>query len=156
MIMTARPIAALLLLFMPAFASAVDAKVPAGFAGVQADGYAVVSVNVAQLWDAKELKPFRAGLAKIESELTEGFESEYGLKLDAVERVTYYWSGFTKEDRRPEPFRIVTARKPFDRAKLVEALGAHTAEEVAAYNKEVGPWLVRVAGKNGLFPDSCG
>ena len=149
MISTARPIVALLVLLAPTFATAAEGKETAGFAGVQADGYAIVTVNVAQLWDAEELKPVHAGLAKIKSDLTKGFEHQYGLKIEEVERITYYWSSFTEDDRRPEPFRIVTARKPFDRSKLVKAMGAQPAEDIA--DKEVAPWVARLAGKNVFF-----
>ena len=139
----------LVLALAPAAGFAADPRAPAGFPGVQADGAAMVSVNVAQLWDAPALKPLHVGLAKIQGKWTKGFEDEYGLKVEEVERVTYYWSGYMEEERRPEAFRIVTARKPFDRAKLVKAHGAVPAEEIT--NKEIAPWVARLAGKNIFF-----
>ena len=61
----------LILILAPASIFADDKKPSVGFAGVQADGYAVVSVNVAQIWDAKELKPLHAGLSNHEPPWTQ-------------------------------------------------------------------------------------
>ena len=83
------------------------------FPGIQADGFAVVTVDVAQLWDAKESKPLHVGLAKIKARLTRDIEAEFGLKIEEIERVTYYWSAIADPDRKPSPFRFETARKPF-------------------------------------------
>ena len=121
-------LAAVTLLLIPASSLAAEKTFPVGFAGVQADGFAIISVNVAQLWDEPVLKPMRDGLVKIQKPLKD-LEKQSGMKNDELERVTVYWPMDSFKDHIPQPYVIYTARKPFDRAEVVKKLGAKPVED---------------------------
>ncbi len=131
-------------------AYADDKKIPAGLEGVQADGFAMVTINVAQLWDFAEFKPLREALA-IKNPLTAKLEESIGFKLGELERVTFYWPGISPEKRDVVPFNIFTTRKPYDRAKIVKSLNAKTAGELT--DKLLAGEVAEIAGKNVYFAD---
>ena len=130
--------------------AAADPKAPAGFAGVQADGFAVVSVNVAQLWDEPLLKPMRDSLPKMRNPFTKEIETGTGLKMEQIERATFYWPECPDLMRGDgEPFKILTTRKPYDRAAVIKALKLQTAEELG--DTPEGIQAAGLAGKNVYF-----
>ncbi len=126
-----------ILLLIPASNFAAEKTFPAGFAGVQGDGFAMISVNVAQLWDEPVLKPLRDGLLKIQKPLKE-LEKHSGMKNEELERITLYWPMDSFNDHISKPFAIYTARRPFDRAEVAKKLGA----------EPVGDMWPGVSGKN--------
>ena len=130
-------LAAVILLLFPASSFAAEKAFPVGFAGVQADGFAVLSVNVAQLWDEPALKSLRDGIAKLHAPLKD-LEKHCGIKLEELERVTLYCPMGSFIDHISQPCVIYTARKPFDRAAAVKKLGA----------EPVGDSWPGVSGKN--------
>ena len=138
-----------LLLSSPAVAGAADKSMP-GFAGVQANGFAVTSVNVAQLWDEPLLKPLREALPKTRKPFTKEIESGSGLKIDQIERATLYWPECPDlRNGDGEPFKIVTTRKPYDRAAVIKTLKLKTAEELGDTPEDKR--AAGLAGKNVYF-----
>ncbi len=116
-------LAAVILSLVPAVSFAAEKEFTPGFAGVQADGFAVISVNVAQLWDEPALNSLRDGILKTQTSLKE-LEKHSGIKLDALERVTFYWPIKSFKDALSEPYVLYTARKPLDRTEIVKRVGA--------------------------------
>jgi hypothetical protein len=143
--------ALLMLLVFPMSAFADDKKSPVGLEGVQADGFAIISVNVAQLWGAEALKPLRDALLKTEQPMMESLEKASGLKIGEIERITLYWPAVTGKERSMEPFVFFVARKPLDRAKVIKTLSAKTAEELAKGPN--GQAWEGLSGKNIVFRD---
>ncbi len=133
------------LLLVPAPAFAADDK---AFPGVQADGFAIVSINVAQLWDEESVKPFREALGKLQGPIKADLEKYSGMPIGDLARATLYWPVSPDDKHGAEPFMIFTARKPFERASIVKTLKAITSEEAA---KEFGPEIEGIGGKNIYF-----
>ena len=136
-----------LLLLAPMTASAAETK---GFAGVQADGFGIITVNVAQLWDEPLLKPMREALVKTKNAFTKEIELGSGLTMDQIERATIYWPEYPNFERGQfEPFRIVTTRKPYDRAALIKKLQLKSAEELG--DSPEGMQAGELSGKSVYF-----
>ena len=143
---------ALIFFVLTPTASCADEKKPAvGLEAIQADGFAMVSVNFAQLWDGEVLKPLREALAKLPAPAISDLETICGLKNADIERLTLYWPKLASARHLEEPYKFVTARKAFDRAKVVKALKAKTAAELE--DKQLGEDVSRIAGKNVVFVD---
>jgi Protein of unknown function (DUF1559) len=145
-------VAPLLLIVAPVGLVAADKQPPVGFAGVQADGFGIVTVNVAQIWDLPASKPLREALSKLKDPLKSEFEKFSGLKLEEIERVTLYWPTYFKagvQNRQAEPFKIVVLRKPFERAAMLKALKAKTSTELN--DGEFEQRVTRIIGKNVVF-----
>ncbi len=134
-----------ILLLAPAPAFADEAKAPPG---VQADGFAIITIEVAQLWDTPGLKPFREALGKLKDPLKNDLEKFSGMKIEEIERATLYWPTAPGQESGAEPYMIFAGRKPLDREKIIETLEAITSEQAA---KELGAEIVTIAGKNVYF-----
>lgn len=100
--------------------AAQPAKKAPGTELVPVEGYAVLSVNVAKLHDAAAAKPIRDALEKGDKALLKRIESDYGLTLDQVDRLTFFWPepGYTPGPETAAVF--VTTRKPIDKANLLK------------------------------------
>ncbi len=145
-----RWLALILFVLTPTASLADDNKPPVGLEAIQGDGFAMVTVNFAQLWDAEVLKPLREALAKLPAPAISDLETICGLKNSDIERLTLYWPKFTSTRQLSEPYKFVTARKAIDRAKVVKALNAKTAAEL---EDKLGEDVARIAGKNVVFVD---
>ncbi len=144
----------LILVFAPVGLFAADRQPPVGFAGVQADGFGMLSVNVAQIWDLPASKPLREALSKLKEPLKSEFENYCDLKLEQIERVTLYWPTYFKaglQNRQTEPFKIIVLRKPYERAAVVKDLKAKSATELN--DEQFEQRVTRIIGKNVVFID---
>ena len=145
-----RWLALVLLVLAPTASLADDNKPPVGLEAIQADGFAMATVNFAQLWDAEVLKPLREALVKLPAPAISDLETICGLKNSDIERLTLYWPKLSSRSHLEAPYKFVTARKAFDRAKVVKALKAKTAAEL---EEKLGEDVARIAGKNVVFVD---
>jgi hypothetical protein len=109
-------------------------KVPAGVELVPSEGFAVLSINAAKLHDAEALKPVRDALEKGDKAMLKRIEEDYGLTLDQLDRVTFYWAEPTYAAGFEGAAAFVTTRKPIDKAKLLKV------------------WKGSVEPKNGFGP----
>ena len=110
---------------MPALASAAEPKRAAGTETIPASGFLVVSVNVAQLWDAESLIGVRKGLSDAKHPLLKTFKKETGFDLADLERVTVSVPTFVFGPREsPMPIFLLTARKAVDLPKLLKEIKA--------------------------------
>lgn len=100
-------------------------KVPAGLDVVPADGFAFVSVNVAEVWDTAGLKGVREAIFAL-GRNDAAFEKATGASLAELDRATFLWPLFPTRPRGEAPIIVVTTRKPFDQAKVLKALEAET------------------------------
>lgn len=100
--------------------AAQPAKKAPGTELVPVEGYAVLSVNVAKVHDAGAAKPIRDALEKGDKALLKRIESDYGLTLDQVDRLTFFWPepGYTPGPETAAVF--VTTRKPIDKEKFLK------------------------------------
>jgi hypothetical protein len=98
---------------------------PPDLARVPADGMLFVSLRFGDLWQGERAKQARRRLPREVQEIERDFERAHGLKLDDVERFTVAQSDL----RSPEPLLIVSTTRPFDRAKVLAALGRNVKEE---------------------------
>lgn len=136
------------LILLASLGTAAAAEPKPNLPGVQADGFAFATVNVAQLWDSDILKPAKAGLMKLGSQFDGDIEKDTGFKLEAISRITLYWPEPIDPKKSLRPFSIVTARKPFERAQQAKAMKAISSEEAL---KEFGKEIEGVTGKNVYF-----
>jgi hypothetical protein len=95
-------------------------KVPAAVELVPTDGFAVLSVNAGKLHDAEALKPVRDALEKGDKAMLKRIEEDYGLSLDQLDRVTFYWPEPSYAAGFEGAAAFVTTRKPIDKAKLLK------------------------------------
>ena len=110
---------------MPAFTAAAEPKRAAGTETIPATGFFVVSVNVAQLWDAESLGGFRRGLSDGKNPLLKSLKKETGFDLVDLERVTVSVPTFVFWPREsPTPIVFLTARKAIDLPKLMKEIKA--------------------------------
>jgi hypothetical protein len=108
-----------LLLAISAPASAAEA-LPPELNLIPRDAGMFVSFRVGDLWEDARLKPLRDFLAKDGSVLRE-FEKENGFKPEDVERVTLLIAGFDSRRGPGDPWIVVTFKKDYDLAKLLDA-----------------------------------
>jgi len=144
-------LALVLLVLAPTAVFADEKKTPVGLEAIQADGFAMATVNFAQLWEADALKPLREALVKLPAPANSGLETICGLKNAEIERLTVYWPKLAAKGQLREPFKFVTARKAIDRDKVVTAIKAKTAAEHE--DQKFGEYVGRIAGKNVVFVD---
>jgi len=116
--------------------------------GVQADGFALISIHVAQLWDEPSVKPFREALGKLQGPIKADLEKFSGMPIGDLERATLYWPAAPDEQQGIDPYMIFTARKPFERAAIIKTLNAITWEQA---QKEYGNDVEGITGKNIYF-----
>ncbi len=110
---------------LPAFASAAEPKRAAGTETIPATGFFVVSVNVAQLWDAESLAGVRKGISDAKHPLLRSLKKETGFDLADLERVTVSVPTFAIGPREsPMPIVFLTARKAVDFPKLIKEIKA--------------------------------
>ena len=121
-------------LALPAFATAAEPKRAPGTETIPADGFGLLSVNVAALWDNPELAGVRKVLLDSKNEIAAKFKKEIGFDLAEIERftVSVAASPFDRGEESP-PVVYITARKALDAPKFAKGLGA---VPVADYRKE--------------------
>jgi hypothetical protein len=107
---------------------AVAAPLPPDLAWVSPSAAGVLSVRVADLWDHPALKANRVQLLEAVPDLVPGFEKQFGVKPAEVERLTLVLPRLP-ERGGPEPLVYLRTAKPYDRAKVVAALGSAAREE---------------------------
>ena len=100
--------------------AAEPAKRGGGVDLVPAEGFAVLSINAARLHDAEAAKPIRDALAKGDRALLKRVEADYGVPLDQLDRVTFYWPAADYGDPSSTAVAFVTTRKPLDKGKLIK------------------------------------
>ncbi len=87
-----------------------------------------VSVRVADLWNDTRLKPLRDFLVE-EGRMLRELESETGFRPDDVERVSVVCANFHPRMGVPEPLIVVTLKKPYDLATLLDKWRGMSEEE---------------------------
>jgi Protein of unknown function (DUF1559) len=92
---------------------------------VPRDAGLFVSIRVSDLWNDAGLKPLRDFLVE-EGSLLRDFEKETGFRPDDVERVSLICANFHPRHIVPEPLIVVTFKKPYDLAKLLDTWGGMT------------------------------
>ena len=111
----------------PTAAGENKASLPAANVGpVPAEGFAVLSVNVAKLHDADAGKPLRAAVEKGDKAMLRRIEADFGIALADVDRVTFLWPAPNYNLLEGAAATFVTTRKPFDKAKLFKTWRATT------------------------------
>ena len=134
------------LLLVPVCATAAEPKRAAGTETIPATGFLVLSVNVAQLWDAEQLAGLRKGLQDGKNPFVKDLKGEVGLDLADIERVTVTMPTFPFEGgNRSLPILYVTARKSLEVPKLMKGIDAVT---VAEFRKEKPNFPEELDGKN--------
>jgi len=110
--------AALLPAAQPPLGGPAPAPPPKALAAVPRDGFVVVSVNVAQLWDDAGLKAVQDWFVAQKEPTIEGL---VGVSAADLERVTVYLPA-PGIDRDPGPVVLVTTRRPYNEARVVKNL----------------------------------
>jgi len=133
-------------LLLPAHAAAADPKRAAGTETIPADGFAFLSVNVAQLYDAEGLAAVRKALQDNKNSMIKDLKKDFGFDLAEIERFTVSMSALSFFDREEgSPILYITARKAIDVAAVMKGLGAKPIDE---YRKTQPDFPVEIAGKN--------
>ena len=125
-----RPFAALFaayLLAVPAAAQAPPAALPPELNLVPRDGFLFVSARVGDLWNSDLVRAARIFVPAREMQPLTDFEKALGLTLADFERGTLILPSIDLSENGPVV--VLTATKPYDRAKVVQALAAGGAEE---------------------------
>jgi prepilin-type processing-associated H-X9-DG protein len=102
-----------------------QAELPADLARVPADATALMSIHLGAVWNSDWAREVRAKLADDLKDAQGEFERHFGLPLDQVNRLTLV----IMDVRGPEPLAFVSTSKPYDRAKVLAALGPTPKEE---------------------------
>ncbi|HYH63342.1 MAG TPA: DUF1559 domain-containing protein [Urbifossiella sp.] len=110
--------AALLPAAQPPPGGPAPAPPPKALAAVPREGYFMVSVNVAQLWDDPALKVAQDWFSAQKEPTT---ESMVGVAPAELERVTVYVPA-PGHDRGTDPIVLVTTRQPYNEARVVKNL----------------------------------
>jgi hypothetical protein len=114
---------------------------------IPANAFAVVSIDVAKLWDHKAFGPVREARGKLEFAWM--MESLIGVAPAQLERVTAFWvnspGGAAKEPAGP--FLLVTGRKPLDQKKVAGLLTRRGSPDLP---KPADPRVLAAPG--GEFP----
>lgn len=108
---------------------------------VPADGFLVVTVNVARLWDNPAARPLRDWVA---AQKPEFLEPLLGVAPADLDRVTLYLPAVTAQGP-PAAVLALSTRRPYDPARVRERLGAGTPVDGIYPVREPMPWL--------MFPD---
>ena len=133
-------------LLLPAFAAAAEPTRAAGAETIPADGFAVLSANVAQLWDAPELAGLRKALLDGKHPILLDMKKEVGFAPGEIERVTVSLPAFPLlQGVEGAPILYITARKAIDVAAFMKGLEAKSVDE---YRKASADLPEEIAGKN--------
>ena len=133
-------------LLLPICATAAEPKRVAGTETIPATGFFVLSVNVAQLWDAEQLAGLRKGLQDGKNPFVKDLKGEVGLDLADVDRVTVTMPRFPFEGgNRSLPILYITARKALEVPKIMKGISAVAAAE---FRKEKPNFPEELDGKN--------
>ncbi|HWG41818.1 MAG TPA: DUF1559 domain-containing protein [Gemmataceae bacterium] len=113
---------------LPAREEAKPAALPSDLAKVPSDGFFLLSVRIADLWDSELAKPVHQKLAKDLKEGGREFEKRFGLPLEHVERLTIV---IVDPPTSPsEPLFVVRTTKPHSPDKVLkQADGGKKAKE---------------------------
>src|SRR5206468_13105346 len=94
----------------------------AAFAAIPGNAFAVVSLDVAKLWDHRAFEPVREARGKLEFAWM--MESLIGLTAADLDRVTMFWAPPAAGSKEPSgPYLLVSARKPIDTKKVAALTG---------------------------------
>lgn len=132
-------------------APAKAAPLPPELNLVPRDAALFVSIRVSDLWNESRLKPLRDFLVE-EGRLLRDFENETGFRPDDVERVSIVCATFHPRQVLSEPLIVVTFKKPYDLAKLLDSLGGMTEAEYRRFIRERGGPGGRFGGGFGPPP----
>ena len=136
----------LLLMFAPALACAAEPKRAVGTETLPATGFAVVSVHVAQLWDANALAGLRKTLDDGMNPLVKDMKGETGLGLAEIERFTVSMPLLPVDGKGGSfPILYVTARKALDVPTIMKGI---KAVSVAEFRKKKPDFPEAIAGTN--------
>jgi hypothetical protein len=127
---------------LPPAAAQPSKLTPAGMELVPTEGFAVVTVNVAKLYDSDATKPLRTAFEKGDRAFLKRIETDTGFSPEQVDRVTAYLPTATFP-LTESPLLFLTLRKPFDKAKLLQTLNATTDPPVHHNHEEI---MVGIAG----------
>jgi hypothetical protein len=100
-------------------------ELPADLAQVPSDATAVMSVRLSSVWNSEWAKEVRQRLAKDLKDAEQEFTHTFGVTLDQVDRLTVV----SLDIRAAEPLLFLATSKPYDRAKVLAALGSDVKEE---------------------------
>lgn len=137
--------------------AALAQPVKSPLAPVPTDSFLFVTVNVGKLWDNPDFKPLRDWFAAQKVGPT---DEMFGLPAESIDRVTLFLPALNLPTY---PLTLVTTKKPYSAAKLMEALGTRqTARigiappcEVAAIDSPTVKFVVLVDARTLLFvPDA--
>jgi hypothetical protein len=110
-------------------------ELPPDLQRISADAGGFVSVRVADLWDSDLVKPSREKMGDELTRAEQQFRAGFGVSLSDIDRVTLVLVT-PLPDAREEPLTVVVTRKPYDRDKILGALGKaeeQTVEEQTLY-----------------------
>jgi len=93
---------------------------------IPADSVAFVHVRFAELWDSPRAKAVATFIAGSEPRMMKTFEREFGVPLAQIDRLTLLLPDVEADLREPGVVIRITTRQPYDRAKLVAAMGLQT------------------------------
>ncbi|MCU0702955.1 MAG: DUF1559 domain-containing protein [Fimbriiglobus sp.] len=88
---------------------------------VPVEGLAVLSVNAAKLFDGDALQPLREALLKGDKDVLKRLDADFGISIDNLDRITFFWPEGNTYDATASPAVIVSTRKPIDKAKFLRA-----------------------------------
>jgi hypothetical protein len=100
------------------------ATLPADLQAVPRDALATVSVRLADLWRSEFGKQLRQQKPKEVAGIAKVMEQNLGVTVDQVERVTLVF-----DERQEQPSFFVTTSGPYERAKVIAALGRGASKE---------------------------
>jgi hypothetical protein len=101
------------------------APLPADVAAVPADGVALASFRVADLWNAEAVKPTRLKLAKEAAKLASQLENAWGARPEQIERLTF----LALVVQGDTAVTLVRLTGPADRTKVAALAGKGAKEE---------------------------
>jgi hypothetical protein len=103
-----------------------DTTLPADLGIVPANGGAVVTVRLGELWDSDFVKPVRKKMARDLGEADKKFAQVTGVPLEQVERLSAVFMDFPANG---DPFLVLATTRPYDRDRVLAALGGAVKEE---------------------------
>jgi hypothetical protein len=98
---------------------------PADLEGMPSDAAGFLSVRLGDLWHSEWAKEARQRLPKETRDIEEDFAKAFGLNLQEVERFTLVF----REVSSREPLLFIFTTRPYDRARVLAALGGNVKEE---------------------------
>lgn len=121
---------------LPLFPSGARAEpLPPELNLIPRDAGLFVSFRVSDLWNEPRLKPLRDFLIE-DGVLLRNFEKEMGFKPEEVERVSLVCANFHPRYVLPTPLIVVTFKKQYDLAKLLDAWGGMNEAEYRRFMEQ--------------------